>query len=205
MSNSRPRPHSTPPTFVKFREDRWNTSPPQVTSYLEYSNPEGDSRRTTRDKSPTGSPTCGFGWRFVIEDSRLIFQRHNCSSTLSDVVINVKVSYPGGNTKPAEGTYTCSFVKSESKIGTYPLQQGGSARFEITLTFNTSDDLSLPTTFESHLKAFRYSLDEPSFADTKFYLFSARVRGRPAVPKAVFARSQLLINSSTYLRNREPP
>ncbi|KAJ3573695.1 hypothetical protein NP233_g2260 [Leucocoprinus birnbaumii] len=40
-----------------------------------------------------------------------------------------------------------------------------------------------------------------SFVDAKFYLFSAKSRGRPARPKAVYARSALLAESSEYLKN----
>ncbi|KAJ3569233.1 hypothetical protein NP233_g5179 [Leucocoprinus birnbaumii] len=93
---------------------------------------------------------------------------------------------------------------SSRAIGSYevPKNYKGEVHVEITLRFSDSDELSFPTTsHQSITTALEQSLDASSFVDSKFYLFSTRIRGRPAHPRAVFARSALLIDRSPYLRD----
>jgi hypothetical protein len=129
---------------------------------------------------------------------------------LSGLKVDVKVSYLGdGGNEPVmtqNRQFTGVSIRSETAIGTYaePAQFKGSVQLEITLTFNPTDELCLPTTPSMNAqKALHHSLDGPGFVDTKFYLFSARVEGRPSVPKAVFAKSVLLLGTSNYMKDRK--
>jgi hypothetical protein len=129
---------------------------------------------------------------------------------LSGFKVDVKVSYLGdGGNEPVmtqNRQFTGVPIRSEAAIGTYvePVQFKGSVRLEITLTFNPTDELSLPTTPSMNAqRALHHSLDGPGFVDTKIYLLSARVEGRPSVPRAVFAKSVLLLGTSNYMKDRE--
>ncbi|KAF9441840.1 hypothetical protein P691DRAFT_536473 [Macrolepiota fuliginosa MF-IS2] len=216
-----------PPKGVeRIREDKWNANPPQVTSYLTYPRfePSGD-----HNSAIYASPICGFGWRFQFIDTfhyqrsssmprvqelvgqlEVTFQPQRCSSMpFSNVKVRVKVSYPMDEAKSVhEREFVDVSVIKDSELGIYtePLRYKGQTQVEITLTFNPSDGLSLPTTPSINTRiALRHSLDGPTFVDTKFYLFSTKVQGRPALPKIVFAKSMLLTNSSSYLHDLLTP
>ncbi|KXN80752.1 hypothetical protein AN958_07860, partial [Leucoagaricus sp. SymC.cos] len=213
-----PVPRS-PNDLEKLKEDRWTSSPPSVTSYLTYRSHDPSDDRVRRRYT---SVICGIGWRFQLDESfryqksnsnhrvqELVGQvnvtllPHLCSSmSLSDFEVNVKVSYAG---KPGhEENFTGISIRSDTMIGTYeePLYYKGPVQLEITLTFNPTDGLVFPTTPSINTqKALHHSLDHPSFVDTKFYLFSARIDGQPAHPKAVYAKSLLLVNASNYMRD----
>ncbi|KXN83062.1 hypothetical protein AN958_01899 [Leucoagaricus sp. SymC.cos] len=205
---------------VKFFKDCWNSSPPQVTSYLTYS--------TCPDNPVTyTSPNCGLGWRFQLTESYqcvlagsgslssqltkqldVTFQPHMCSSMrLSTVMVDLKLSYPScDESLTHEKRLDGVSVHSNQLIGSFkePSKYRGRVNIEITLTFNDSDGLSFPTTPTANTtEALRNSLDTASFIDSKFYLFSSRIKGRPgpARPRAVFARSELLKDSSSYMRD----
>ncbi len=138
----------------------------------------------------------------------LTFEPKICSSMgLRDIAVQVKVCYPGhGGDTPNERNFSAvSLNTSSHEFGSYlePLGYNGPTHFEVTLTFDAADGLAFPTTASVDMKgALYHSLDGPSFADMKFYLFSARVGGRPGIPKVVFVRSSLLVNSSTYMHGR---
>ncbi|KAF5359476.1 hypothetical protein D9756_003557 [Leucocoprinus leucothites] len=205
----------------KSLEDTWNANPPQVTSYLAYSS---KARSLSHSTIYRMSPNCGLGWRFqiketppkaIVSDDRVqesasqldvIFQPHMCSSMpLSPVRVDVKVSYPSYNTPSTPSSvFTDVSVKSNQCIGSYtiPPRYKGQVHFEITLTFSDSDGLSFPTTSPPNAAAaLQQSLEAASFVDSKFYLFSSKLGGQPARPRAVFAKSTLLIDRSAYLRD----
>ncbi|KAF9441838.1 hypothetical protein P691DRAFT_536454 [Macrolepiota fuliginosa MF-IS2] len=210
----------------RVRQDKWNASPPQITSYLTYPKSEPTN---SRFEATYESPSCGLGWRFQLQECfiyqtsslmprtqelvgqvGLTFLPHLCSSgPLGGVKVNVKVSYPMDKSKSVhEKEFTGISVQSSAALGTYmePPRYQGQTHIEITLTINPSDDLCLPTTPSVNTRmALHHSLDGPTFVDAKFYLFSARVQGRPALPKAVFAKSVLLTDGSSYLRDLLTP
>ncbi|KAF7775761.1 hypothetical protein Agabi119p4_4154 [Agaricus bisporus var. burnettii] len=223
-----PSPQPVPNTKAwKLHEDRWMSNPPQVKSYLAYSTASGTSGLLISENEAFAatSPNCGFGWRFRFNETfnyvnsvsnrrvqelvgrvDLTLEPNLCSSMpLSKFMVNVKVSYPSSNAKATQGNrYIDVSLRSETQIGTYtePSGYNGQIHVEVTLGFSRLDGLSLPTTSSMNTrKALRYTLDGPSFADAKFYLFSARVQGRAARPKVIFAKSGLLIDSSTYLHD----
>ena len=206
----------------KLFKDSWTSSPPQVTSYLSLTYHKIEDRTVTYT-----SPNCGLGWNFHIKEipeSRIeilesrtdthlvrradvILQPGMCSSMpLSTVRVDVKVSFPSGTAQPIqEAEFIDVSLKSNLPIGSYrlPLQYEGQVHIEITLTFSDSDGLSFPTTSSpSAVAALQQSLDASSFVDSKFYLFSARVRDRATRPRAVFAKSILLSDRSSYFRDR---
>ncbi|KAF5359477.1 hypothetical protein D9756_003556 [Leucocoprinus leucothites] len=219
-----PSPYHLPSTpsrmTKKLSEDTWNANPPQVTSYLAY-----NKARSLNDKIVYYmSPNCGLGWRFQIKGTSqqaiisdgcvqestsqldVTFQPHMCSSMpLSPVRVNVKVSYPSNGTPATqESVFADVSVKSDQFVGSYrtPPRYEGQVHIEITLTFSDSDGLSFPTTSPPNAAAaLQQSLEAASFVDSKFYLFSSKLRGRPARPRAVFAKSTLLIDRSAYLRD----
>ncbi|KAL9713964.1 hypothetical protein Ac2012v2_002270 [Leucoagaricus gongylophorus] len=205
----------------KLFKDSWTSSPPQVTSYLSLTYHKIEDRTVTYT-----SPNCGLGWNFHIKEipeSRIeilesrtdthlvrradvILQPGMCSSMpLSTVRVDVKVSFPSGTAQPIqEAEFIDVSLKSNLSIGSYrlPLQYEGQVHIETTLTFSDSDGLSFPTTSSpSAVAALQQSLDASSFVDSKFYLFSARVRDRATRPRAVFAKSALLSDRSSYFRD----
>ncbi|KAF5354200.1 hypothetical protein D9756_007027 [Leucocoprinus leucothites] len=175
------------------------------------------------------SPICGFGWQFRLNESyhyqtskgnalvqelvgrrALSFQPHMCSSMpLRSVKVTVKASYPDAldtSNSSHERVFSNVAIRTsdEGDIGTYdePPQYRGRTHFQITITFDPSDKLSLPNSSSTNTKkALRCSLDALSFIDTKFYLFSRRVNSRPACPKVVYAKSELLETSSPFLKD----
>jgi hypothetical protein len=209
----------------KLHEDSWSGNPPQVKSYLAYSTASRPGPMSENDSFTATALSCGFGWHFRFDETfhylksdsnprikeligrvSLILEPNLCSSMpLSNVKVNVKVTFPSDRAKATqESQYTDVSFQSETQIGTYTKPSGyeGQLHFEITLVFSDSDGLSLPTTSSTNTrKALRYSLDGPSFVDTKFYLFSSRVQGRPARPRPVFANSMLLKDCGTYLHD----
>lgn len=213
------------PSAEKFRDDEWCSNPPQVTSFITYPPSQAPAAGPAEAYS---SPICGFGWRFELSKSfyyrtpnsnarvqelvgkvNLSFDSHLCSSMrLSSVGVIVKVSYPTADEINFQHAQVYSKIAIRSKrdqaIGSYsePPQYKGKTYIQVTIAFDPSDGLSLPNSSTANTKrALRRSLDAPSFVDTKFYLFAAKVDGRPAHPKALFAKSELLISSSTFLKD----
>ncbi|KAF5359470.1 hypothetical protein D9756_003561 [Leucocoprinus leucothites] len=224
-----PRGVLEPPGVLdKIQEDKWTSNPPQVTSYLTYSRAEplDDQSRHCYMSSP-----CGLGWLFQLNETfhyqkspsnhlaqELVGQTslrllpHFCSSmpfVLPKVI--VKIVFPRDEGK-ALGVQMGEFlglpIRSESALGTYmePVQREGSVQLEVILTFDPISGLAFPTTPSMNTqKALHHSLDGPTFVDTKFYLFSAKVNGRPALPKPVYAKSLLITDSSNYMRDLLSP
>jgi hypothetical protein len=210
------------PVCQRVFEDRWNSNPPQVTSFLSFPRSKVPSAES---KVTYDSPTCGFGWQFQLAESfrpqiltpvsglvgqldvtfkpPLLFS----SLPLSSVVISVKVTYPtSASPLTHEKTFSNVSLKLQYELGSYeePAQYTGSTVTAITITFNVWDGLSLPTSPSVDFKAaLCQSFDDPVFVDTKFYLYSAKKRCVPTRPKAVFAKSTLLVESSSYLQNCE--
>jgi hypothetical protein len=215
--------NETPPSSLALKKrcsDSWNSDPPQVTSYIAYPQTGVVDHPTTYT-----SESCGLGWRFQITESReqtptpdhvfevvkqldVTFQPGVCSPmSLSPVWINVKVSYPSDAAPTLEMEFISVPTRLNKFIGSYraPPLYKGQTHIEITLTFSDSDGLSFPNTSPpSATEALRQSLETSSFVDSKFYLFSAKIRGRPALPRAVYATLPLVIDRSTHLRNCEP-
>lgn len=226
----------TPPSFFqmpplwarqleKVHNDKWTSSPPQVTSYLIYSKPEPTDEHTQRRYR---SSPCGF-WSYQLDETfryQVSSSNHRVQELvgrasitllphlsslmpLSDVTVTVKVSFLGNDGKESVQNivpFTGTSIRSDTEIGTYvePIHFKGSVQLEITLTFNRANEMLLPTTPSVNAqKALHHSLDGPTFVDTKFYLFSGKVEGRASTPKAVFAKSMLLMGTSNYLRERE--
>jgi hypothetical protein len=194
--------------LVKFQEDTWNSEPPQVTSYLAY-----DSASSMR----VLSPICGFGWRFSIDvlrrrSSPLWFERGTLSTAFGTIDFVVMISCKDENFRTTMTTSRSGLTNAKYHL--YDLELPSTTaeplHIEITLRFNTG--LSLPTLphpsktdiSPGNIRmALRSSLRTPSFVDTKFYLFSAKVKGRPAHPRPVFAKSTLLSEGCTYLKDRK--
>ncbi|KAF5363352.1 hypothetical protein D9756_000264 [Leucocoprinus leucothites] len=210
--------------LTKVRQDNWSSSPPQVLSYFSLS-----GRDSPNQDIPYSSCNCGFGWAFkVIRTTRpwhlgdqffLYYRSNLCTSMqLSAAQIQVKVTFPDHED---DTRYDKEFIHDDIPMGsdrrlgslyTGPPRYKGRIFFEIALTFRVSDNLAFPITSPPATatspqaegptkKALRHSLDDPCFVDVKFYLFSARSQGRPARPKAVYAKSMLLNERSEYLKN----
>ncbi|KAJ3562786.1 hypothetical protein NP233_g9358 [Leucocoprinus birnbaumii] len=183
----------TKKTTEKFQDDVWCSNPPQVTSYIIRPRSGFPGFHTSITYT---SPACGLGWRFELHEStssqkpfsppqlstKLYFHPQICSSmTLKNPSAKVKVSYPDAENPPptCERLIPDVIIRSTNRhdIGEYdePSKYRGRAVFEITITFDPSDELSFPTTSPtSTKKALRQSLDNSSFHDTKFYLFSRK-------------------------------
>ncbi|KXN92760.1 hypothetical protein AN958_03211 [Leucoagaricus sp. SymC.cos] len=217
---------------LKFKEDIWCSNPPSVTSHITYPRPKHshkDSPPKTYTSPICGfgwrfeleesfqyhTPASNPHIQELVGHIDLRFNPYKCSSMpLSDVDIAVKVTYPDvetnqkaknlGHEKEFGGVAVAVNRNTVPGIGVYaePPQYKGRAYFQITITFDPADGLSLPNTSTPITRqALRRSLDSPSFVDTKFYLFSAKDRdGRPARPRALFAKSDLLTSSSTFLK-----
>lgn len=203
--------------------DRWNASPPWVTSYLSIpgsGTPSGDS------KIEYDSPTCGLGWQYhFIEcfrsqpstegaQAQELVGQLNVSYKppplfsalpLRNVGFHVQVTYPQRISRVVhEERFSDVSLKSSIGLGSYmrPACYEGRTIIAITLTFNELDGLSFPTSPPAELQSVLHqSLDGPTFIDTKFYLYSAKKIGVPTRPKAVFANSKLLLKSSPYLHD----
>jgi hypothetical protein len=204
--------------------DRWNACPPQVTSFLSIPAPAAPS---SGSKIKYESPACGFGWQYQVVESyrsqpstsdtqKIELVRHVdvsfkqpglfSSLSLSNAAFQVKVTYPKTSRAAQEKEFAHVSLKIGCELGTYeaPMHYNGCIAIAITLTFNKSDGLSLPNSPSVNLQnALHQSLDNPSFIDTKFYLYSAKKGGLPARPKSAFAKSQLLVNSSPYIHDCE--
>lgn len=127
----------------------------------------------------------------------------------SAAMVHVKVTYPDDPAgKEHEQEFTHVALKEVHQLGSYeePPRYKGSTHITISLLFNVSDGLTFPTTpHPSTQTVLGQSLEDPSFIDTKFYLFSAKCRGLPTEPKAVYAKAQLLGSSSSYLESLLSP
>ncbi|KXN91285.1 hypothetical protein AN958_01497 [Leucoagaricus sp. SymC.cos] len=217
---------------LKFKEDIWCSSPPSVINHITYSRPKHshkDSPPKTYTSPICGfgwrfeleesfqyqTPASNPHIQELVGHIDLHFDPYKCSSMpLSDVSIAVKVTYPDvetdqkaenlGHEKEFGGIAVKVDGNKTASIGAYaePPQYKGRAYFQITITFDPADGLSLPNTSTSITRqALRQTLESPSFVDTKFYLFSAKDQdGRPARPRALFAKSDLLTSSSTFLK-----
>lgn len=220
-----------PPESVakKFRDDVWCSSPPSVTSYIACLYPKTTTSHDI--ETLLKSPICGFGWRFellrklrkirqksspnsqvqvwFVGQTTLFFQSHMCSSMpLKNVTITTKVYYPDvmNSQITTERVFSDVAIRSSTAcdIGTYRglPQYSGRAHFIITVTFDPSDGLSFPNSSCTNTKSvLRRSLDAPSFVDTKFYLFSRNAGGRATYPKILFANSELMKSSGSFLKN----
>lgn len=216
----------------RYLHDSWTSNPPQVTSVITCT--IGMSTPTESSVVTHTSPTCGLGWRFQVLETysskppgpnaqsqekslaacvSLSFHPPSMFTILafSSVTIHVKVTF---TTDAPDLTYEKEFthvsLKDVHDLGSYepPRYKGKALKTYIatTLMFNPSDGLTLPTTPHVNTQAaLRDSLEDPSFIDTKFYLYSAKHRGLPTRPKVVFANSRLLVDSSSYLESREHP
>lgn len=211
----------------KFQDDRWNTSPPSVTSYLSYPN---TPRSDATSNPPYLSPVCGFGWGFQFSRRHkyqvsprnphvqeltgrvdILFQPRSCSGIqLKDVSIHVKANFPlkgeGSGCETLENHYAAVPLDADHSIGSYsePFRLAEQALFEITLTFHWDDHLAFPTTPSINTSmSLISSLDGFSAVDTKFYLYSAKIQGRPGRPRAVFANAASVGHASSYLHDRE--
>ncbi|KAJ3562787.1 hypothetical protein NP233_g9359 [Leucocoprinus birnbaumii] len=153
-----------------------------------------------------------------IGQTALAFQPHMCSSMpLSPINATVRVSYPNAEgPKPVmserifykvavqTSSPTSPGDRSERDFGKYlgPPQYKGEVQIQVTIAFDPSDGLSLPNTSSTNTKeALRRSLDTPAFVDTKFYLFAGKIDGRPAKPREIFVRSDVLNSSSSFLKD----
>ena len=220
-----------PPESVakKFRDDVWCSNPPSVTSYIACLYPKTTTSHDI--ETLLKSPICGFGWRFellrklrkirqksspnlqvqvwFVGQTTLFFQPHMCSSMpLKNVTITTKVYYPDvmNSQITTERVFSDVAIRSSTAcdIGTYRglPQYSGRAHFIITVTFDPSDGLSFPNSSCTNTKSvLRRSLDVPSFVDTKFYLFSRNAGGRATCPKILFANSELMKSSGSFLKN----
>ncbi|KXN89435.1 hypothetical protein AN958_05597 [Leucoagaricus sp. SymC.cos] len=124
---------------------------------------------------------------------------------LSPVTFHVKVTYPAdASLNMHEKEFVNVSLKVVYLLGSFeePPNYKGQTHITITVTFNTTDGLTFPTTPQVNTQAaLRDSLENPDFIDTKFYLYSAKRQGLPTRPKVVYAKSRLLIDSSSYLTN----
>lgn len=209
--------------LVKIREDSWNSNPPRVTSHLslfvEYIHP---SRTAT---TYYDTPACGLGWTIRLKRIHhpkqtgdrfrlFILLLPGSSKPIEASQVLLSISFPGsrgGYGEPSKTLNDLAIHSGQEQLSVFngPPSYRGQILFEITLTFH--DDQAIPiTTFpvsSSSLnptkKALRHSLDEPSFIDVKFYLFSAKSQGqgRQVHPKAVYAKSAVLTESGEYLKN----
>ncbi|KAJ3573706.1 hypothetical protein NP233_g2255 [Leucocoprinus birnbaumii] len=204
--------------------DRWNASPPQVTSYLSI--PRLLDNPTPDLKCKYESPICGLGWQYQLLQSfcsrpsasdaqvqvlvghlDVSFKPPSLFSALplSNAVFHVEVTYPQLIPKVAyEKRFNGISLRSSHGLGSYerPIDYEGRTLVVITLIFDEHDGLSLPTSPPVDLQnSLHQTLGSPTFIDTKFYLYSARKRGIPTCPKAMFANSHMLLNSSSYLHD----
>ena len=194
----------------KVIDDSWLTNPPQVTSVITFTRLSNPMQLSAAVHT---SSTCGLGWRFhVVEkylsklsDSGPRPQNKSLVATVqlsfhpppplftvfafNVVVVYVKVVYPDSSLHVTHERKFYEFsLKGVHQLGSYeePPQYRGRAHITISLTFDASYDLSFPTTPHSKIQdVLSQSLDDPSFIDTKFYLFSAKRRSLPVAPKAV--------------------
>jgi len=211
----------------KVIDDSWLTSPPQVTSVITFtrlSNPAESSAVVHT------SSTCGLGWRFHVVE-KYLSKLSNSNTRPQDeslvatvqlsfhpppsvftvfafnvAVVHVKVVYPDSSSRVTHEQKFHEFsLKGVHQLGSYeePPQYRGRTHITISLTFDASYDLSFPTTPHPKIEnVLSQSLDDPSFIDTKFYLFSAKRRSLPVAPKAVYGQSRLFAQNS-YLESRK--
>lgn len=208
--------------------DHWSTHPPSISSYIAIPAPHPV---VCSDKSNYSSPVCGLGWKFDFSrDSHFEVSKSNADlqerrsritatfkSNLSsgmqfkDLVITVKVDFNGskpGGPCSAPKVFNNPSISQDLEIGTYnePFPLREKTVFEITVTFNSKDQLSFPTSASSRLlQALATSLDGQILLDTKFYLFSGKFSGQVGRPRAVYGNATLLTGVSTYLRDCEFP
>jgi len=177
------------------------------------------------------SSTCGLGWRFhVVEkylsklsDSNPQSQNKSLVATIqlsfhpppplftvfafNVAVVHVKVVYPDSSSHAThEQKFYGLFLKDIHQLGSYeePPHYRGRTHIAISFAFDASYDLSFPTTPHPKIHdVLGQSLDDPSFIDTKFYLFSAKRRSLPTAPKVVYGQSRLFAQSNPYLESRK--
>lgn len=198
----------------KTREDQWDGNPPQVTSFLELGIPD----------SSADSPVCGFGWRFRYEATwtqlrgfslSLWFDPHLCCGMrLQEFSIELTIVTSRQVIPLIPGV---AMRKKRILIHNHPLQpvEGSLVQLKIKVTFNANDGLCFPTFdpppvqlqsvfgggMETAVRALRTSLVQPSFADTKIYLYSAKSGGRARRPRPLFGNSDLLASSCSYFKD----
>jgi len=212
----------------KVIDDSWSSSPPHVTSVITFtrlSNPAESSAVVH------ASSTCGLGWRFHVVEKYLSKSSDSNSRPqdqslvamvqlsfhpppplftvfpFNTAVVHVKVVYPDSPSHVIHEQKFCGLsLKDAHQLGSYeePPQYRGRTHITISLTFNASYDLSFPTTpYPKIHDVLSQSLDDPSFIDTKFYLFSAKRRSLPTVPKVVYGQSRLFAQFNSYLESRK--
>ncbi|KAJ3573701.1 hypothetical protein NP233_g2256 [Leucocoprinus birnbaumii] len=211
----------------KVTEDIWSSSPPQVTTVLTFtrlSTPAESSavvytsptcglgwrfhvvEKYPSAKTPDPNSQSQVSKPPSTATVQLSYQPPPSKlATLAFSVdtVRVKVTYPDDPSQCShEREFKQASLKEVHQLGSYeePPHYKGSTHITISLLFSASEALSFPTTPHPNTPvALSQSLDEPAFIDTKFYLFSAKRRSMPTKPKAVYAKSLLLMNASSYL------
>lgn len=198
----------------KSRQDQWETSPARVTSHFKFSFSSWSSG------SNYYSPNCGFGWRFrgyinysgSVNQAALYlhWEPNICAGmSLNDIAASVEIEGVGG-IAGYKTTYTDWYMQmgSPHAVSGYTVNRYSQVDVTVSLLFTASSGLCFPEPPPPQSRAttallglVQASSRRPSPADTKFYLYSAKIGRRAARPKPLFGISSLLRNSATYWEN----
>lgn len=210
----------------KIRPDHWGNNPAQITSFIEI-----PTSTSLGSQGVYSSPTCGLGWKFEFSRTsypvhsrpfgsyHLAPSRHRIVATFKSnlsygtqfrnlrIVVNVEFKgHNAGETTSNRQEYHHSSISNDIQIGTYeePPRHQGKTIFAITVIFDHNDQLSFPSTLSLGLSQYLAgSLNGQQFIDTKFHLFSSKVKDKPAHPRAVFGNAGFLKATSAYFQDRE--
>ncbi|KAJ3573689.1 hypothetical protein NP233_g2262 [Leucocoprinus birnbaumii] len=215
--------------LVQLCQDDWTLHPMIFTSHLSLRRHQpGDNRS---QMITCKSPVCELGWAFEVEmtavppDSwfpnpsdrvSLYIQPGMRVTGMGLTAARITVDTPILSAPSHTKEFKNVVLDCRQRLGVYLYPTlTGDVRFDITLTFDeeNSRHLVFPApaianfsqSLSSTNKALRNSLDDPSFIDTKFYLFSAKCRGKPTGPRSIYAKSTLLIGCSEYIQDLLSP
>jgi hypothetical protein len=200
------------PTMLK-REERWSSN--SITSTFKLLHKNGRPLGCEQNNHHVYSKPCGLGWRFAIchdeqpPEIDIFFDGHVASPKLGILTVAVMLQSDGSNDE--------EYVKLEEKIiilgkpviirlgSWYPHQIATHPQLNFKVSFAAVGlDLPQPRLQAETRNALERSLQTGVFVDTRFSVFSRRLRpGQVGQPLALFANSGLLQEKSNYLKTRQ--
>jgi hypothetical protein len=194
------------------RRERWSNN--SVTSTFKVLHKNGRPLGCEKNRTHVFTNSCGLGWRFAIWHDKkepeidIFFDAHLASSALGALTVVVMLQSDGSNDE--------EYVELEEKIVTReslklarlkswrPQEIAENPQLTFKVSF-TATDLDLPPKLQVEtLSALERSLQTGVFVDTRFCVFSRRLRpGTVGHPLALFANSIVLQATSSYFRTRQ--